>query len=114
MNTKFLSDSEYEKAVINLYSNNSAYPSKEEDENIRYKLLQLKIDNKLGFDFPLNKRLELWNADQRIEKNRLLNIVKNIFGLFIGSYKNQRNMLIDEYSKILTKKELEKFLESNE
>lgn len=102
---KYLSRDEYIKGVMALYENTHFIPTPEEEHFIMEAELNLKIDHKLGIDFPLFRRKVLWKTAQHVEKRRLW---WTILGLSFMVFKMRR-----EYSKVLSPTELEKFLGDN-
>lgn len=79
-----ISDDKYRSSTIILAVVHSATP-KESGSAYRKKQLSLDIDYKLGQDFPVDRREQLWKSVQKHEKYRIglmiVGGVANIFGL---------------------------------
>jgi hypothetical protein len=114
-----LSQKEYERRIVELYSGLPPRPGKELQTQIRHRELDLTIDHRLGQNFPAARREALWKIQQRIEKKRLR------LGLYwlthFITYKwlyrraNQvAQFVIDEYAKVLTKVELQAYFGQEE
>jgi hypothetical protein len=109
-----LSQQEYERQITELYSGFPPASSKEEAAHLRRRELDLTIDHRLGQNFPQDRREALWEIQQRVEKKRL-RLGLYWFTQFIsGRWLRKRaddvaKFVIDEYAKVLTKKELEAY-----
>jgi len=120
---KRLSDEEYDRSIIELYRNTSS-SSKDEDAKTRRQELNLSIDYRLGVDFPLEKREALWSIMQRVEKKRLWLALKYGLGYLLFKKRIPKELsketnglvgyLVDEFSTVLSKKELNSFFEMDE
>lgn len=114
-----LSEREYEKRIVELYSGLPPSLNKVEKMNIRRRELELTIDYRLGQDFPKERREALWDIQQQVEKKRL-RLVLQWFLHFI-SYRwlyaranKLAGYLVDEYAKVLTKDELQAYFDLGE
>lgn len=109
-----LTDKEYEQAIVNLYKELPALPSKQQEQEIRKKELFLSIDHRLGKQFPQEKRELLWKIQEKIEKKRLclamLNVIHFIPNCLLGSKVNKlTDYMISEYIKVLGLEETKVF-----
>jgi hypothetical protein len=114
-----LTDLEYDRKIIGLYSGLPTAPAKELVRSLRRQELDLAIDHRLGINFPVDRREALWQIQKRVEKKRLRLAFKYFFrklftGWFIRDVRNLTNFIVDEYAKVLTKVELESFFEFEE
>ena len=116
-----LSGEEYDRQIVRLHSSLPSMPSKSEDARIRRMELNLAIDHRLGVDFPEQKREQMWNIMQRVEKKRLrLGLKYALQSIFSkasppGGIARKTNALsgymIGEFENVLTPKELNSFFE---
>lgn len=119
-----LTGEEYEQKVIALFN---AHPyntaTEEQDAQYRKAELNLQIDRRLGVDFPADRREELWQVAQKIEKGRLLMGFRIVASYIFGGKADEKHMdgsaadadvltkfLVKKYSAVLDKEELEQFL----
>lgn len=114
-----LSDDEYEQRIIELYETLPPMPTRAEEERVRRIELDLKIDNRLGYDFPMDRREALWNIHRNIERRRLRLTGRFLLGrIFSRSLSkdadNLANYLVEEYATVLSKRELERFFDLRE
>lgn len=116
-----LSGEEYDRQIVRLHSSLPSMPSKSEDSRIRRMELNLAIDHRLGVDFPEQKREQMWNIMQRVEKRRLwLGLKYTLQSVFSkasspAGITRKTNALsgymIHEFGNVLTPKELNSFFE---
>jgi len=96
-------------------------PSKEEDREIRRKELNLAIDHRLGIKFPQNRRDQLWEVKEHVERRRLSLGLKYVFkkvlmrkavskGL-VDKANGLAGIMVDEFAKILNTQELYRFFQ---
>lgn len=81
--------------------------------------LDLKIDNRLGCDYPKGLREALWRIQCDVEKKRLRLIgtylLKKLFSRSIAKDANNlANIMVDEYAQVLSKADLERFFDLKE
>ncbi len=110
-----LTDDEYERRIIELRRGLPPMPTKAQDEAIRRRELELGIDHRLGRNFPRERRDALWTVQQRIEEKRLRlgfkHLLRRLFGqLLARDAQRLAGYAVDEYAKVLTGPELERFL----
>ena len=110
-----LADDEYERQIIELHRGLPPMPIKAQDEALRRRELELAIDHRLGRDFPRERRDALWSVQQRVEKKRLRLAFKHLLRRLFGrplAHDAQRlaGYVVDEYAKVLSGPELERFL----
>lgn len=109
-----LSGEEYDRAIVELYSNMPSIPSKEQRKEIRHQELNLAIDYRLGTDFPQDKREALWSVQKKLEKHRITLMFKYLFRrfffkIFVKEAEGLANFVIDAYAEVLNEVELEQF-----
>jgi|MudIll2142460700_1097286.scaffolds.fasta_scaffold118564_2 hypothetical protein len=109
-----LTDEEYEKRIIELHRGLPPLPTEEQDRQVRRMALDLAIDHRLGRNFPQERRESLWAIQQRVEKKRLrLALTYPFRRLFAKNLARGAQGLaadlVDEYAKVLTQTELNKF-----
>ena len=110
-----LTDDEYERRIIELHRGLPPMPTKAEDEAIRRRELELAIDHCLGCNFPPERREALWAVRQRVEKKRLRfafgHLLRRLFGGPVArDAQRLAGYAVDEYAKVLSGPELERFL----
>src|SRR5437016_5464402 len=114
-----LSQRDYERRITELYSGISPTPSREEEERLRRRELDLTIDHRLGQDFPRERREALWQIQQRVEKKRL-RLTLHWLASFISRlwlYRRANRVakfIVDEYAKVLSKEELRAYFGAEE
>lgn len=106
-----LSHEEYTKRIIELYSNSGTGAI----QAIKRKEFDLKIDYRLGKQFPAYRRDELWEVQKSLQKKSIslflkLSLKKAMFRDKTLKEKALAELVTNEYSKILSKSELESFL----
>lgn len=112
-----LTREEYERAVIHLYElvgGTGATP--EERRALQRSELDLQIDHRLGVDFPRTRREEMWRIQEQTERRRLRVLARSLLvrllprSLAITRLSRLTDLLISEYSQVLTPEELRDFL----
>lgn len=114
-----LTDEQYEQGILSLYRGLPPMPSPEQDREVRRQELDLAIDHRLGRDFPADRRSALWAVQQRIEKKRLRLAAKYLLRravskLFARHAQELAGYAADEYAKVLSREELQRFLDLRE
>jgi len=109
-----LTDDEYERRIVELHRCLPPMPTADQDREVRRQELDLAIDHRLGRDFPRDRRDALWVAKERVEKRRLRLglkfLFKRLFAKSIGrEAQGLAGYMVDEYAKVLSKAELERF-----
>ena len=109
-----LSDEEHDRRIVQLYAGRPAAPSRQEQEWLRRQELELAIDHRLGTEFPRERRDALWAIQQRVERRRgrllLRHLVRRVLpGSLARGAQGLAGFLVDEYAKVLNRKELESF-----
>ena len=100
-----LTQQEFEESIANLYQT-------EYDESIlQRRELELTIDHRLGTEFPIDRREQLWEVCQNIERSRLRFAVKWLTNVLTSRLRRRQStklaqVVIDEYAKVLTTQEL--------
>jgi hypothetical protein len=116
-----LTADEYERRIIELHRNLPPMPSREMDREIRRKELNLAIDHRIGVDFPVGRREQLWSVMQRVERRRLWLAFKYLLrrlvapSLVPGSIHSKAERLagfmVDEFAETLNEQELRSFFD---
>lgn len=104
---------EFEDAIANLYL------CEIDEAAIQRRELDLTIDYRLGTGFPDDRREQLWQVRQHIEKYRLRMAVKWLAKAVAAKWRRRRGaqmaqVVIDEYAKVLTPDELIMYFGSDE
>ncbi|TAL26937.1 MAG: hypothetical protein EPN97_18395 [Alphaproteobacteria bacterium] len=118
-----LTDAEYEKKIVALYTGASPIPGKAEEIRLRKAELNLQIDHKLGVDFPAARREEMWKTAEAVEKGRLTTAFKIVMLYVFKGKADEKHMdgspadadhltryLVKKYSAVLDDEELTQFL----
>ena len=114
-----LSEEEYERRVVGLYSQLPSEPTREHERRVRRRELELAIDQRLGRDFPRERREALWAIQEKVERNRgrrlFTYLLRRVFpnGVASGTHR-LAGYLVDEYAKVLNQAELESFFGEEE
>ncbi len=114
-----LSDEEYDRSIVMLYSELPPVPSLEQRREVRRLEMDLAIDHRLGCDFPRARRDALWAVQQKVERRRIMLMFKYLLRrLFTRSLlKDAQGLagyLVDAYGSVLNKAELERFFGEEE
>lgn len=114
-----LSQREYEKRIVALYTGLPPSPGKEQEARIRRQELDLTIDHRLGRNFPQARRDVLWEIQQRVEKKRARLTLSWLTRLVSGKLLYRRankvaQFVVDEYAKVLTPEELHAYFGKEE
>jgi hypothetical protein len=114
-----LSQKEYERGIVELYSGLPPSPDKEQEARIRRRELDLTIDHRLGKDFPQARRDALWEVQQRVEKKRirltLYWLTRFVSDKLLYRRANKvARFAVDEYAKVLTPEELHAYFGKEE
>jgi hypothetical protein len=109
-----LSDEEYNRKIVALYTDQPAAPAEQQEEWLRRQELELTIDHRLGVEFPRARREMLWAIQQRVEKKRwrllLRHLVRRLYPSGVAhAASGLAGFLVAEYAKVLTRQELESF-----
>lgn len=104
---------EFEDAIANLYQREA------DEEAIQRRELDLTIEYRLGTQFPADRREQLWQVHQRIEKYRLRLAAKWLAGVVVAKWRRRQGtrmaqVVINEYAKVLTPEELIMYFGSDE
>lgn len=114
-----LSAAEYERRIIELYRGQPPMPTGGQDEAIRKQELNLKIDHRLGQEFPQARRAALWDIQRQVENKRLRLAFKYLLRRWFANplvqdAQNLAGYLVDEYARVLNKAELKAFFDLEE
>lgn len=109
-----LSDAEYQRLVVELHSGRTD-GSEEADRRLRRGELDLRVDYRLGRDFPRERREALWQVQETIEKKRLSlafrHFMRQMFHrLRVHDTRRLARFAADEFGKVLSPCEVERFL----
>lgn len=67
-----LTQADYERRIASLYKSYPPMPTDEQEIERSYSELQILVDYRLGMDFPVDRRRQLWQAKRRLDKHFLL------------------------------------------
>jgi hypothetical protein len=114
-----LSAAEYEQRIIGLYRGLPPMPTKAQDESICKQALNLKIDHRLGINFPQERREALWGIQRRVESRRVrlvfAYVLRRVFAkLIMRKAQNLAGFMVGEYARVLTKDELKAYFDLEE
>lgn len=110
-----LSDEEFERRIVDLHRGQAPMPSPAEDERLRRQELDLTIDHRLGLEYPLDRREQLWAVQQRVERKRLRLWLLCVVSSWIRDLRPRASirlaqLVFREYARVLTPSELDSFL----
>ena len=110
---------EYDRTIVELYSNMPPAPSRKEQQEVRRRELDLTIDYRLGKDFPPEKREALWAIQKELEEHSVKLMLKYWFRRFflkslMKDAKGLANHVVEAYGKVLNQAELEQFFGKEE
>lgn len=112
-----LTPAEYERAVVHLYQSAHGTGGTAEDRrSLRRSELDLQIDHRLGVDFPQSRREEMWRVQEQAERRRLRVLARSLLlrllprSLAVSRLSKLTDVLISEYSRVLTPEEMRDFL----
>lgn len=119
---KRLTGAQYDSAIVALYTGQPEMPSKAQETATRKAELNLTIDFRLGVDFPPERREQMWQAAQQVEKSRLsmaFNIIKSYILRGRGDEKHMdgsekdadvlTQQVMKHYSKVLDREEMRQY-----
>ncbi len=106
-----LSEDEYQRSIVSLYSDIQTNNPRDQQQLIRRKELDLTIDFRLGVDFPQERREALWSVQQSIEKRRIFLmagwLLRKLFSNLLNQQsKSMADYIVNQYSKVLTSSEM--------
>lgn len=111
-----LSDEEYQRRIVELHQAHAGATSDQEERELRRGELELKIDYRLGREFPSERRAALWRVQERVEKKRLglafRHFMRMMFHkLLIHDSRRLARFAADEFATVLSQEELRQFLD---
>ncbi len=114
-----ISDEEYDRSIVALYSELPPVPSKKQRREVRRQELNLAIDHRLGCDFPRSRRDALWAVQQKVERRRIRLMFKYLLRRFFTKSfsKDAQGLagyLVEAYGTVLNQTELEYFFGEEE
>ncbi|TVS14819.1 MAG: hypothetical protein EA417_14645 [Gammaproteobacteria bacterium] len=74
-----ISGAEYDRRLTALHGGQPPMPTPEQDRTVRRRQLDIAIDHRLGEDFPAERREQLWQVQQRLERSRLQTAVRYLW-----------------------------------
>lgn len=108
-----LSAAEYDRRVVALHRGMPSMPDTVEDARLRRQELEIRIDHLLGTGFPAERREQLWQAQQRLERQRLRSFWAALLPRALGSGVLAR-YVSSAYAQVLDPEELAAFLGGND
>ena len=114
-----LSGEEYDKRIVDLHENLPPTLSPNMERQVRRQEMDIAIDYRLGCNFPKHRRDQLWEVQEQLEKRRVRLMFKYLFRRFFSKVLARRaqdlaGYLVDEYAKVLSREELEKYFGKDE
>jgi hypothetical protein len=114
-----LSQSEYERRIVELHAGLPPRPSKQEQARLRRRELELTIDHRLGRNFPPARRDALWEIQQRVEGRRLRLALYWLthfisYGWLYRRANKVARFVVDEYATVLNPEELRAYFGAEE
>lgn len=114
-----LSGTEYDRMVAELYLGLPDDPSINAEQRVLRREFDLRIDHRLGINFPQNRREELWRVNERINRRpiRMIfawQVARVLPNYLAGVAKRLASSVIEEYSAVLTPEELRLFFGEEE
>ena len=114
-----ISDEEYDRSIVALYSELPSVPSREQRRVVRRRELDLAIDHRLGCDFPRSRRDALWAVQQKVERRRIRlmfkYLLRRIFAKsLLRDAQGLAGYLVEAYATVLNETELECFFGAEE
>ena len=104
----------YERAVVALHQAAASEAGRLDHAEIRRRELDLMIDFRLGQHFPLDRRDQLWEVQQRIDRKHLRLAASWIAGLLTHHLLRRQGthlagFVVEQYGHVLNEAELEAF-----
>ncbi len=114
-----LSGSEFDQRVTELYLGLPDSPSAEEEQHVRRREFNLRIDHRLGIHFPEERREALWRVNVRMSRRPLPMFLAWQLGrvlprLLAAAARRMASKVVEEYRSVLTPQELELFFGEDE
>ena len=114
-----LSGVEYDRRIVQLYDRSPSKTTREQNRSLIRQELELRIDYRLGQEFPRNRRDDLWRVQQRVERRRLWfgvqYVLRHISRRRVSADAQQLAAgVVKEYARVLSRTELALFLGENE
>lgn len=106
-----ITQEELESRVLALHNSAPPIPTPQQDRRIRHGELNAMIDHKLGVDFPLARRKVLWDVQQRLDRKRLLHVLKGFVTNPLSPSQALDKPQIRGFAQVLNEKELQAFFE---
>jgi hypothetical protein len=111
-----LTDAEYMRQIVELHRGRPAVLPKEQTDDLERRELDLRIDYRLGRNFPADRRAALWVVQQRLGRQWLWPFVAHLLrGIVPRAAARTARFIargtVDEYSKVLSESEIARFLD---
>lgn len=106
-----ISQEQLDARVLALHNNAPPVPTPQQDRRIRYGELNAMIDHKLGVDFPRARREDLWDVQQRLDRKRLLHVLKGFVTNPLSPSDALDKPKIRGFAQVLNENELQAFFE---
>lgn len=102
---------EFERRVVALYDDGPALPGRDEELRLRRAEFELRIDHRLGQDFPKARRDHLWQMQRRFDRLRFWHLFRGLFTPGDDASGPLATALIRTYAKVLDDAELRAYFE---
>jgi hypothetical protein len=114
-----ISGEEYDKRIVALHENLPPSLSSDQEREVRRQELEIMIDYRLGTHFPKERREQLWQVADRVDKKRLSLMTSYLLrrpfkGRFLKKSQGLAGYVVDEYAKVLDRSELVMFFGEEE
>lgn len=106
-----ITQQQLEDRVLALHNNAPPIPTPQQDRRIRHGELNAMIDHKLGVDFPFDRRERLWDVQQRLDRKRLLHVLKGFVTNPLSPSEALDKPQIRGFAQVLDENELQAFFE---
>lgn len=106
-----ITQEQLEDRVLALHNNAPPIPTPQQDRHIRHGELNAMIDHKLGVEFPRDRRERLWDVQQRLDRKRLLHVLKGFVTNPLSPSEALDKPQIRGFAQVLNENELQAFFE---
>jgi len=106
-----ITQQQLEARVLALHNNAPPIPTPQQDRRIRHGELNAMIDHKLGVEFPVDRRERLWDVQQRLDRKRLLHVLKGFITNPLSPSEALDKPKIRGFAQVLNENELQAFFE---
>jgi hypothetical protein len=109
-----LSTEEFQRRIVALHEHGPAMPSRAEELRLQRAEFDLRIDHRLGKDFPPERRQRLWEVHRRFDRHRLWHLFKGVLARNGDPSGPLASALVRSYAKELEEAELLAYFDLSE